>query len=170
MITTDDLLKILDAAKGRCSDAELSRRAELPIKAVAGLREGKKPSLERAAALADAVGLELVVRRKGEDIDPLVLRVALAKTLALTEEGVEEALLETFARMLEDGYREWLPVFDKLATEHREGAYAYVLQELHKLLPENPAAQAARRASGRWFVSVMRAAEEATKTQEDNDE
>ena len=110
------------------------------------------------------------VRQKGEELDPLVLRVALAKTLALTEEGVEEKLLELFAHMIEDGYREWLPVFDKLASEHRDAAYAYVLEEYHKLLPEDPAAQATRQASGRWFVEVLRVAEAMKKTEDGDDD
>ena len=77
MLTAKEFLEIVDGAKGRRADVEVSRSAGLPSNTLSAMRGGRIPSLERAARVADAVELELVVRRKGETIDQLAVELAI---------------------------------------------------------------------------------------------
>ena len=66
MLTREAFLRILEGAMGGKSAVSVARSAGLPDNAIAAMRKGRTPSLERAARLADAVELELYIRRKGE--------------------------------------------------------------------------------------------------------
>ena len=77
MMNVETFLDCIDNARGSRSDKDISQAAGLSGNAVAAMRAGKVPSLERAARLADVVGLEVCLRRKGETISPWALRLAL---------------------------------------------------------------------------------------------
>ncbi|MDE0390983.1 MAG: hypothetical protein OXI57_02810 [Rhodospirillales bacterium] len=75
MMDVATFLQSMDRARGSRSDKEISQAAGLSGNAVAAMRAGKVPSLERAARVADVVDLELCLRRKGESISPWALRL-----------------------------------------------------------------------------------------------
>lgn len=77
MMDVETFLDCIDNARGSRSDKDISQAAGLSGNAVAAMRAGKIPSLERAARLADVVGLEVCLRRKGETISPWALRLAI---------------------------------------------------------------------------------------------
>ena len=81
MMTLASFLEHIDRASGNRSDTEVSRAAGLHKNALGRVREGSAPSLERAARLADAVGLELVLRPKGEVINLRALQLSVASVL-----------------------------------------------------------------------------------------
>ena len=76
MMNVETFLDCIDNARGSRSDKDISQAAGLSGNAVAAMRAGKVPSLERAARLADVVGLEMCLRRKGETISPWAVRLA----------------------------------------------------------------------------------------------
>ena len=77
MLTTKVFRKAVENALGSRSAAKLSRAAGLPVNTISGLRKKNKPTLDRAVAIAAAVGLDLCVRRKGEVIDFRPLHLAI---------------------------------------------------------------------------------------------
>ena len=76
MLTTERFLEIIDGAKGRATDSQVCQAAGVPITAIRTLRKGSAPSLDRAAQIAEGVGLELCLRRRTEGINALVLELA----------------------------------------------------------------------------------------------
>lgn len=86
MLTTEAFLKCVDERKVD-SDAKISVEAGLPRKALAAIREGKRPSLDRAAAIAGAVGLEMVLRPKGEPLNERALCAVLEHALRARSEA-----------------------------------------------------------------------------------
>ena len=138
MITLATFLEQIDRARGGRSDQEISRAAGLTANAVARMRgkRGAVPSLERAARLADVVGLELVLRPKGEVINLHALQLSMATVLLSGSWGdaarggglpIDAVLkpVETFGMMLAGAYRYLEPGFrppecDNPAEHYRE--------------------------------------------------
>ena len=82
------------------------------------------PSLERAAALLDALGLELRVCRKGEDIDPRALRLAidfLRHPLHGFDLGKEGPAIVT--KYLAEAYSQYAQSFSPLWTGEPDRVY-----------------------------------------------
>ena len=126
-------LKHIDRERGRRSDQEISRAAGLPSNAMARLRADNTPSLERAARLADVVGLELVMRPKGEAIDPFALRVAVLMQLVLAPGGDEIGeLADAAAARLERAYKPAEEMFGLVPAPRRKPA----LEAMQKMLVE----------------------------------
>ena len=73
--------KAVEIALGRRSAEGAATSGGLPRKAIVSLMEGRAPGLGRAGEIADALGLELRVHRKGEALDLHALQLALAVTL-----------------------------------------------------------------------------------------
>ena len=106
--------------------------AGLTANAVAQMRAGKVPSLERAARVADVVGLELCLRRKGETISPWALRLALESFLRhrhkaggaspMTEDEVAEGA-ERLAGFLIQLYGPFAEVFDPSTCDDPEDLF-----------------------------------------------
>ncbi|MCE2493521.1 MAG: hypothetical protein J4F40_13090 [Alphaproteobacteria bacterium] len=77
MMNVATFLDCIDNVRGPRSDKDISQAAGLSGNAVAAMRAGKVPSLERAARVAEVVGLEVCLRRKGETVSPWALRLAI---------------------------------------------------------------------------------------------
>ena len=136
MITLATFLEQIDRARGARSDQEISRAAGFSANAVARMRGGALPSLERAAQVADVVGLELVLRPKGEVISLHALQLSMATVLLSGSWGdaarggglpIDAVLkpVETFGMMLAGAYRDLEPGFrppecDNPAEHYRE--------------------------------------------------
>ena len=132
MITLATYLDSIDRARGRRSDQDISRAAGLTSNAMARMRSGKVPSLERAARVADVVGLELFIRRKGETISPWALRLAVELLLRPASERsgalpVTEADLtkraDFLAARLILAYGPFAELFDPSACDDPEEQY-----------------------------------------------
>ena len=129
MISVATFLKSIDCARGSRSDKEISRAAGLSGNAVAAMRAGKVPSLERAARVADVVGLELCLRRKGETISPWALRLTLETLLRhshkvggaspMTEDELAEGA-EHVAKFLNQLYVPFAELFDPSTCDDPE--------------------------------------------------
>ena len=106
MLSRETLLAIIDRHLEGRSAASISAAAGLPSGAIAEMRKGRSPSMERAARLLDALGLELIVRRKGEIVDAAALNEAVDIAVAMysqkdgpfdyDEDQMREFALETF--------------------------------------------------------------------------
>ena len=81
MTILEMLRRAVEIALGRRSAEGVAIGNGLPRKAVVGLLEGRAPGLGRAGEIADALGLELRVHRKGEPLDLHALQLAIAVTL-----------------------------------------------------------------------------------------
>lgn len=152
MITVAAFLEYIDRASGKRSDNEISRAAGLTSNAIAAMRKGKVPSLERAARVADVVGLELVARPKGEVINLHALQLSMATVLLSGSWGdsarggqlpIDAVLkpVETFGMMLAGAYRHLEPGFrppecDDPAEHYRE--MVKVLGLYHRLVQAPP--------------------------------
>ena len=110
MLTAKVFRKAVENALGGRSASALCGAAGLQANAIAELRKKKRPALERAVAIAAAVGLELCVRRKGEVIDFRPLHLAIewerlpGPTLDLNVFGsvvIARRLVKTYTRMAE---------------------------------------------------------------------
>ena len=129
MMNVAVFLQSIDNARGRRSDKEISQAAGLSGNAVAAMRAGKVPSLERAARVAEVVGLELCLRWKGEAISPWALRLALELLFrhlgksgaapALTEDQVI-ACAEKLASGLIPAYGPFAELFDPSTCDDPE--------------------------------------------------
>ena len=148
MLSVATFLESIDRARDRRSDKEIGLAAGLTGNAVAQMRAGKVPSLERAARVADVVGLELCLRRKGEPIDPLALHLCILRAFMFApgSGGVREA--QTLVSLVESSYEGWAKVFLAVPPEQRQTVF-----EL---------AQKALLESGKSFARVLdQAADEA---------
>ena len=81
MLTRKLFMKAIDAAKKRKADATVSRAAGMGPNTLSAIRKGRVPSLEHAARIADTVGLELVLRPKGEALSLYALQLSVATAL-----------------------------------------------------------------------------------------
>ena len=154
MLTTDAFLEIIDAAKGRTPDSELSRNAGLAPRAVRGIREGKKPSLDRAAALADALGLEIAVRVKGELVDPLALAMGFVSMLGLEPTEEDDEVLMMFVEGFAAAYDYWAKFFAEGKFENRREAYRAARAAVGALRDKSPAFAARRDGVIEWMRIV----------------
>ena len=78
MLTKDILLNVIDAHLADRSAVEVSQAAGLPASTITRLRKTRSaPSIDLAAKLLGALGLELHVRRKDEVVDKEALRGAV---------------------------------------------------------------------------------------------
>lgn len=125
MILTKDMIRgIIESHLAGRAAAEVSQAAGLPPNAIAALRGGKLPSIERAAKLLDALGLELRVCRKGEHIDPRVLRLAMDE---LRQPGngldLDRSREPTVTRALAEAYTRLAPAFAPISTSDPDKVY-----------------------------------------------
>ena len=77
MSFTDDFRNAVRRALGGRTANRAAKEAGLPQRAIATVLDGGDPLLSRGAEIAEAVGLELCIRRKGEPLNPHALRLAL---------------------------------------------------------------------------------------------
>lgn len=151
MMSLATFLEHIDRAIGKRSDNEISRAAGLAGNALARIREDKVPSLERAAKLADAVGLELVVRPKGETIDPFALRWVYLVNLSLVSEGdelIERA--DSLASILERGLPKAVELFALTPPAMRGAIYELMAKELADRAPQLHTARKRALAKRTW--------------------
>ena len=120
MMDVAAFLDSIDRARDRRTDKEISRAAGLTGNALAQMRVGKVPSLERAARVADVVGLELCLRRKGEPIDLLALHLCVLQAFMFApgSGGTKEA--ETLISLVAKSYEGWLKVFLTVPPDQRQ--------------------------------------------------
>ena len=170
MLTTEAFLKLLDSAKRGASDSELSRKAGLAQNAVAGIRGGKKPSLDRAAALADAVGLELEVRVKGQLVDPLALTMAFVSMFGLEDKEPDDEILDVFLQGFASAYDYWAKFFGEEHFEHRVAAYRAARAAMAAVRAERPAFAARRDGVVQWMSTVLEAQKEREGAAAGNEE
>ena len=162
MMNVATFLQSIDNARGRRSDKEISQAAGLSGNAVAAMRAGKVPSLERAARVAEVVGLELCLRRKGEAISPWALRLALevyfrrlqevAGTPPLTESDIA-GRAETLSAHLEALYKPLAGAFDPSECDDPDGSFA-VMQTYARFLKTAQDDEDALRATALWDLAT----------------
>ena len=123
MINVATFLDSIDRARDRRTDKEISRAAGLTGNAVAQMRAGKVPSLERAARVADVVGLELCLRRKGEPIDLFALHLCVLQAFMFApgSGGAKEA--ETLISLVASSYERWSKVFLSVPPDQRQTVF-----------------------------------------------
>lgn len=125
MLDKEVLLAIIESHLAGRSAVEVSQAAGLPKGAITALRrDGMVPSLERAAQLLDALGLELRVSRKGEHIDPRALRLAMDE---LRQPGngfdLDRSREPTVTRALAEAYTRLAPAFAPQSTNDPDKMY-----------------------------------------------
>lgn len=162
MMDVATFLQSIDNARGRRSDKEISQAAGLSGNAVAAMRAGKVPSLERAARVAEVVGLELCLRRKGEAISPWALRLALevyfrrlqevADTPPLTESDIA-GRAETMSAYLGALYEPLAGAFDPSECDDPDGSFA-VMQTYASFLKTAENEEDALRATALWDLAT----------------
>lgn len=106
LLTRETLLRIIDAHLGDRAPATVSKEAGLPHNAIASLRQGKVPSIERASRILSQLGLELRVGPEGDLIDRVALKHAVRAFRDPDYEfelrrGSLESAVEMFAAMYE---------------------------------------------------------------------
>ena len=123
MMNVAAFLDSIDRARGRRTDKEISRAGGLTGNALAQMRAGKVPSLERAARVADVVGLELCLRRKGEPIDLLALHLCVLRAFMFApgSGGVKEA--EALISLVAKSYEGWEKVFLTIPPDQRQAVF-----------------------------------------------
>ena len=165
MMTLATFLEHIDRASGKRSDNEISRAAGLAGNALARIREDKVPSLERAARLADAVGLELCLRRKGEALDLLALRYGILKLLLSNPGSGGPAEAEKAVSIIEPAYTSATEIFALAPDEKRASLYVVLedaLLDLTSRLIVGGIAEDAERAAetGEWPADRASAAQD----------
>ena len=129
MLTLADFLRIIDAHRKGESAIQVSRKAGLPDAAVANMRLGRQPSLERAGRIAEALGLELVVRRRGEVIDFRAMHLAVDWVSRVYPDfAMHPKLARRTALALEGAYRRYSAALDPGVTSDPAAAYAALLE------------------------------------------
>ena len=121
MLTFDVFRAILEAALANKSAVAISRSAGLSERAIADIRHGSLPNLERASRLLDALGLELHVRRKGEVIDKEALNDAIQAALdvlGLPHETGDSVISEEALEFAAATYKYFGAVRDPMEAEH----------------------------------------------------
>lgn len=134
MMNVATFLDCIDNVRGPRSDKDISQAAGLSGNAVAAMRAGKVPSLERAARVAEVVGLEVCLRRKGETVSPWALRLALETlfyrmnviegTPPAADAGVPKRA-EVMAAYLIRAYGLFAELFDPSACDDPEDVFRF---------------------------------------------
>ena len=162
MMNVAAFLRSIDNARGRRSDKEISQAAGLSGNAVAAMRAGKVPSLERAARVAEVVGLELCLRRKGEAISPWALRLALEVYFRRLQEvagappSTESDIVgraETMSTYLGALYKPLAGAFDPSECDDPDGSFA-VMQTYARFLKTAENEEDALRATALWDLAT----------------
>lgn len=174
MLTLETFLKKIAGAKGDRSDAAVSEAAGLQSQAVAAMRRGKVPSLERAAAIADAVGLELVVRAKGEAINLFALRLAMLNVF-VSHPMESYDPIDYLARRLVKEYPRFSKTLEGLPIKQQEAAFGYGKSLLLDIAARLHSADeiAALKPANRAFDAILEGAfadARRTEAQESDDE
>lgn len=112
----DDFRSAVERALAGRAASRVAKDAGLPSQAIATILEGRDPLLPRAAEVAEALGLELCVRRKGEALNPHALRLALM-SIFVNVPGEDPNRGDYLARRLVDAYPRMLAVFDVTPPE-----------------------------------------------------
>lgn len=126
-MTRSELQNIIDTrlAQTGQSAIELDRAAGL-VGATSLIRRGKVPSIERAAKLLDALGLELRVVRKCEPIDLLALQLAMQHTLWLAGLDLHKDAMPALVSRLAESYGGFENIFAKAAEDQRQAIFDVV--------------------------------------------
>ena len=119
MLTFEDFQQVIEAALGSKGAADVCRAAGLPPTAISEIRHprNKQPRWDRAVRLADALDLELVIRRKDGDDLRMALMLAIIEATSRIP-GTNAVDAEALANQLVPRQRRWLRVFGAQHIEH----------------------------------------------------
>ena len=122
MLTPEKLVEAFMSAKGDQTVKDVLENADIVPTSITRINRGHEPSLTRANELADAVGLEVVLRPKGEVISPEALTLAVLAVLVNTGSGTPEDARKITPHILE-GYKGFEEVLSMAPPSQRQAVF-----------------------------------------------
>ena len=122
MLTPEKLVEAFMSAKGDQTVKDVLQGADLPPMSISRIKRGHDLSLTRASKLAEAVGLEICIRPKGEAIDSVALGLAILREFVVIGEGSLEDVQALVPRLVES-YSGFQDLFSDLSEADKQKVF-----------------------------------------------